>query len=130
MLLASCFLFIVLMPYLHNYLLSNYVITNSKNSTIQPNKHEWIALKTAGVVHASGDTTGTHRVAGEQVLGGQISKTGNATQRHVAVAIGCIVSDHVPKIGIASLHGNETALFITPQIANVVGDGWNHLGTF
>jgi hypothetical protein len=88
-----------------------------------------IALIPAGVVHASGDTTGTLRVAGEQVIGLQISETGNAAQRHVAVAIGCIISDHVTKIGIAPHHGNETALLVAPQIANVVGDGWSPLGT-
>jgi hypothetical protein len=87
------------------------------------------ALKTSGIVHASGDTTGTERVAGEQVLSGQISETSNATQRHVAVAIGCIVTDDVLKVGIATLHGNETALLVTSQIANVVGDGWSPLGT-
>ena len=88
-----------------------------------------IALIPAGVVHASGDTTGTLRILGHQVLGGQISETGNAAQRHVAVAIGCVISDHVTKIGIAPHHGNETALLVTPQIANVVGDGWSPLGT-
>ena len=85
-------------------------------------------LKPAGMVHASGDTTGTLRVAGEQVVGLQISETGNATQRHVAVAIGRGMTDHVTKIGVAALHGNEAALLVTPQIANIVGDGWNHSG--
>jgi hypothetical protein len=89
-----------------------------------------IALKPTGVVHAGGDTARPLRITGQQIIGSQISKTRNATQRHVAVAIRCIISDHVPKIGVAPLHGNETALFVTPQIANVVGDGWNHLGTF
>ena len=85
-------------------------------------------LKPAGVVHASGDTTGTLRVAGEQVVGPQVRQTGNATQRHVAVAIGRVITDDVLKIGVAALHGNEPALLVTPQVANVVGNGWNHFG--
>jgi hypothetical protein len=85
-------------------------------------------LKPAGIVHASGDTTGTLRVAGKQVVGPQIRQTGNATQRHVAVAIRRVITDHIPQIGVAALHRNEAALLVTPQVANVVGDGWNHFG--
>ena len=87
-------------------------------------------LKSSRMVHASGDTTAALRIHGHEFIGLQISKTGNATKRHVAVAISRIVPDHVPKIGIASLHVDETCLLRATQDARVVSDGWNALGTF
>jgi hypothetical protein len=62
-------------------------------------------------------------VHGHEILGLQISKTRDAAKRHAAVAIRRTGCDGAAKIGVASLHVNQTALLITPQIANVVGDG-------
>jgi hypothetical protein len=87
-------------------------------------------LEHAGPVHASGDTTRSLRVLGKEVIGLQISKTSDAAERHVAVAIRSIVTDDVLQIGVAALHCDEASLLGTTQIADVVGDGWDILGAF
>jgi len=74
-------------------------------------------------------TTRTNRIHGHEFIGLQISKTGNATKRHVAVAISRIIPDHVPKIGIAPLHVDKTCLLRATQDARVVSDGWSSFGT-
>jgi hypothetical protein len=82
-----------------------------------------------GVVHGT-DTTTAHGVLGEQVVGLQILQTLDATERYAASAIGSTGCDDIAKIGIPALHGNEAALFVAAQIANVVCDGWNVFGAF
>jgi hypothetical protein len=57
-------------------------------------------------------------------------QTLDATERYAASAIGSTGGDHISKIGIPALHGNEAALFVAAQIANVVCDGWNIFGAF
>ena len=79
-------------------------------------------LEQAGPVHASGNTTRTGGVLGEQVVGLQILQTLDATKRHAAAAIGSTGRDGAAKIGILALHGNEATLFVPTQIANVVGN--------
>ena len=83
-----------------------------------------------GPVHASGDTTRALRVSGKEVVGLQVSKTSDAAERHVAVAIRSLGSDDVLKIGVAALHCDEASLLRTTQIADVVSDGWDILGAF
>ena len=86
-------------------------------------------LKQTRPVHASGNTTAALRVHGHEIVGLQISKTGDATLRDAAAAIRCAGSDGIAKIGVPALHGDETALLVATQIANVVCDGWNIFGT-
>jgi hypothetical protein len=95
---------------------------------IKWSKVESISLKQTRPVHAHGNTT-LSGVLGEQVVLLQISKTGNATQRQVATAIRRKPSDDIAKVGVASLHGDETALLWATQNASVVGDGWDVFGT-
>jgi len=87
-------------------------------------------LEQFGSVHASGGTTRSLRVLGKEIVGLQVSKTSDATQRHVAVAIRSLAPDDTIKIGIATLHCDEASLLGTTQIADVVGDGWDILGAF
>jgi hypothetical protein len=113
---------------LHNYYcLSNYSMKSTKIK-IKWSKVESISLKQTRPVHAHGNTT-LSGVLGEQVVLLQISKTGNATQRQVATAIRRKPSDDIAKVGVASLHGDETALLWATQNASVVGDGWDVFGT-
>ena len=83
-----------------------------------------------GILRSSRSTTTAHWVIGEQVFGLQILQTLNATERYAASAIGSTGGDDICKIGIPALHGNEAALFVTAQIANIVCDGWNVFGAF
>ena len=87
-------------------------------------------LKQTRPVHASGDTTAALRVLGQQVVGLQISQTWDATQRNAAAAIRCAGSDGIAKIGVPALHGDEAALLVATQIANVVCDGLYVLTSF
>jgi len=63
------------------------------------------------------------RVHGHQVLGLQVSQTGDAAQIGFNTAIRPLVRDGSVKVGVFSLHGNEAALFGATQVTNVVGDG-------
>jgi hypothetical protein len=65
------------------------------------------------------------RIHGHQVLGLQVSQTGDAAQIGLDTAIGRLVPYHALKIGVAPLHGDEAALLWTTKIANVVGYGLN-----
>ena len=76
------------------------------------------------------DTATSHGVLGEQIVCLQILHALYATQRHAASAIRRLRANDASQIGILALHGNQAPLFVTAQIANVVGDGWNVSGAF
>jgi hypothetical protein len=86
-------------------------------------------LEQTGAVHATGNTTATSGVHGHQVLGLQVSQTGDATEIGFNTAIRRAAGDGVVQIGVASLHGDEAALLGATQVADVVGDGWSSFGT-
>ena len=67
------------------------------------------------------------RVHGHQVLGLQVSQTGDAAQIGFNTAVRSAVRDGSVKIGGFSLHGDEAALLGATQVADVVGDGLNSL---
>jgi hypothetical protein len=69
------------------------------------------------------------RVHGHQVLGLQVSQTGDAAQIGFNTAVRTTVRDGSVKIGGFSLHGDETALLGATQVANVVGDGLDSLAS-
>ena len=69
------------------------------------------------------------RIHGHEIIGPQISETGDAAQIGLDAAIRRAIGDGVAQIGVATLHGNEAALLVATQIANVVGDGWSSFGT-
>ena len=85
-------------------------------------------LEQTRFVSASGNTTAALRIHGHKILGLQVSKPRNAAQIGFDAAIRTTIDDGRAKIGVASLHGDEAALFVTTQIANVVGNGWNVFG--
>jgi hypothetical protein len=84
-------------------------------------------LEKTGAVHATGHTTATSGVHGHQVLGLQVSQTGDAAQIGLDAAIRRATSDGVAQIGVASLHGDEATLLGATQVADVVGDGIDSL---
>ena len=63
------------------------------------------------------------RVHGHQVLGLQVSQTGDAAQVGFNTAVRSTIDNGSPDVGSASLHGDEAALLVATQVANVVGDG-------
>jgi predicted alpha/beta-hydrolase family hydrolase len=75
------------------------------------------------------DASAALRVHGHQVLGLQVSQTSDAAQIGFNTAIRSAVRDGSVKIGGASLHGDEAALLVATQIADVVRDGWSSFGT-
>ena len=96
---------------------------------IKWSKVESVSLKQTRPVRANWNTTRACGVLGKQVVLLQVSKTGNATQRHIATAIRRKPSDDIAKVGVASLHGDKTALLWATQNASIVGDGWDVFGT-
>ena len=68
-------------------------------------------------------TSATLRIHGHEIVGLQISKTGDAAQRDAAAAVRSTGGDGVAKIGVSALHGDEAALLGATKNARVVGDG-------
>jgi len=86
-------------------------------------------LEKTGTVHATGHTTRTSGVHGHQVLGLQVSQTGDAAQIGLDAAVRRTTGDGVGQVGVASLHGDEATLLVATQVADVVGDGLDSLAS-
>lgn len=68
-------------------------------------------------------TSAALRIHGHEIVGPQISQPCNAAERDAAAAVGSTGGDGIVKIGVAPLHGDETALLWPTKNARVVGDG-------